>query len=45
MIVALGHVVKSLEAALFVFANTDSVREGCVMCANLGAWYNWLDDS
>jgi hypothetical protein len=37
MVVALGHVVKSLEAALHVFSRTDSVREGCVMCANLGA--------
>ncbi|KPL81385.1 ADP-ribosylglycohydrolase family protein [Herpetosiphon geysericola] len=31
-----GYVVRSLEAALWAFANSDSFREGCLMAANLG---------
>jgi len=31
-----GYVVKSLEAALWVFYNSDSFQEGCLMAANLG---------
>lgn len=31
-----GHVVKSLEAALWAFYHTDAFREGCLMAVNLG---------
>ena len=31
-----GYVVKSLEAALWVFHSSDSFREGCLMAVNLG---------
>ncbi|ABX02709.1 ADP-ribosylation/Crystallin J1 [Herpetosiphon aurantiacus DSM 785] len=31
-----GYVVRSLEAALWAFAKSDSFREGCLMAANLG---------
>jgi ADP-ribosylglycohydrolase len=31
-----GHVVKSLEAALWAFHCSDSFREGCLLAANLG---------
>lgn len=31
-----GYVVKSLEAALWAFYNSNSFREGCLMAANLG---------
>ena len=31
-----GYVVKSLEAALWVFHCSDSFREGCLMAVNLG---------
>jgi hypothetical protein len=39
-VVALGHVVATMEAALHVFAVTDTFREGCVMCANLGVCHH-----
>jgi ADP-ribosylglycohydrolase len=35
-IVGSGYVVKSLEAALWAFATTDSFRDGCLRAANLG---------
>lgn len=31
-----GYVVKSLEAALWAFYNSDSFREGCLLAVNLG---------
>jgi ADP-ribosyl-[dinitrogen reductase] hydrolase len=31
-----GYVVRSLEAALWAFHQTDSFREGCLLAANLG---------
>jgi ADP-ribosylglycohydrolase len=31
-----GHVVKSLEAALWAFYTTDNFRDGCLAAANLG---------
>lgn len=31
-----GYVVKSLEAALWAFHNSDSFREGCLLAVNLG---------
>lgn len=31
-----GFVVRSLEAALWAFYNTDSFREGCLKAVNLG---------
>ncbi|GAA5529792.1 ADP-ribosylglycohydrolase family protein [Herpetosiphon gulosus] len=31
-----GYVVRSLEAALWAFAKSNSFREGCLMAANLG---------
>jgi ADP-ribosyl-[dinitrogen reductase] hydrolase len=31
-----GHVVRSLEAALWAFARSDSFRDGCLMAVNLG---------
>ncbi len=31
-----GHVVKSLEAALWAFYHSDSFRDGCLMAVNLG---------
>ena len=31
-----GYVVKSLEAALWAFYNSQSYREGCLLAANLG---------
>jgi len=31
-----GYVVRSLEAALWCFYNSDSFKEGCLMAANLG---------
>lgn len=31
-----GYVVRSLEAALWAFAKSDSFREGCLLAANLG---------
>lgn len=31
-----GYVVKSLEAALWAFHNSNSFREGCLLAANLG---------
>ncbi len=31
-----GHVVRSLEAALWAFHRTDSFREGCLAAVNLG---------
>jgi len=31
-----GYVVRSLEAALWAFATTDSFREGCLRAVNLG---------
>jgi ADP-ribosylglycohydrolase len=35
-IVGSGYVVRSLEAALWAFATTDSFRDGCLAAANLG---------
>lgn len=35
-IVGSGYVVRSLEAALWAFATTDSFRTGCLAAANLG---------
>jgi ADP-ribosylglycohydrolase len=35
-IVGSGYVVKSLEAALWAFYNSQDFREGCLMAANLG---------
>lgn len=35
-IVGIGYVVKSLEAALWAFYNSQDYREGCLMAANLG---------
>jgi ADP-ribosylglycohydrolase len=31
-----GHVVRSLEAALWAFARADSFRDGCLLAVNLG---------
>lgn len=31
-----GYVVRSLEAALWAFASTDSFRDGCIAAVNLG---------
>lgn len=31
-----GHVVRSLEAALWAFAHSESFRDGCLMAVNLG---------
>lgn len=31
-----GHVVKSLEAALWAFYNSDSFQDGCLLAVNLG---------
>jgi ADP-ribosyl-[dinitrogen reductase] hydrolase len=31
-----GYVVKSMEAALWAFYNSDNFRDGCLMAANLG---------
>jgi len=31
-----GHVVKSLEAALWAFYNSESFKEGCLLAVNLG---------
>ncbi len=31
-----GHVVRSLEAALWAFYHGDSFREGCLLAVNLG---------
>ena len=33
---ARGFVVKSLEAALWAFYNTDSFEDGCLLAVNLG---------
>ncbi|HSU16645.1 ADP-ribosylglycohydrolase family protein [Longimicrobium sp.] len=35
-IVGSGYVVRSMEAALWAFATTDSFREGCLRATNLG---------
>lgn len=35
-IVGSGYVVRSLEAALWAFHNSNSFREGCLMAVNLG---------
>ena len=35
-IVGSGHVVRSLEAALWAFDKADSFREGCLLAVNLG---------
>lgn len=35
-IIGSGYVVKSLEAALWAFYNSDTFEEGCLMAANLG---------
>ena len=35
-IVGSGYVVKSLEAALWAFHNSDSFKEGCLLAVNLG---------
>jgi ADP-ribosylglycohydrolase len=35
-IVGSGYVVKSIEAALWAFYNSDNFREGCLLAANLG---------
>ena len=35
-IVGSGYVVKSIEAALWAFYNSDNFRDGCLLSANLG---------
>jgi ADP-ribosyl-[dinitrogen reductase] hydrolase len=35
-IIGSGYVVRSLEAALWAFANSNSYRSGCLMAVNLG---------
>jgi ADP-ribosyl-[dinitrogen reductase] hydrolase len=35
-IIGSGYVVKSLEAALWAFYNSDSFRKGCLLAVNLG---------